>query len=207
MEYWESKFSTEGAMWQFEPSDSAAIALELFKTNGISKILIPGFGYGRNAKLFFDAGFEVTGIEISATAIDLAKSHGLNGTIHHGSVTDMPFGAQKYGGIFCYALLHLLNKPQRKKFIRDCFNQLESGGFLIFTVASRQMSYYGNGKLLSRDRFKIMNGLNVYFYDILALQKELAGFGTVEIREIAEPIKFMSGQEPLKLLLAICKKS
>ena len=63
MEYRESKFNLEGAMWHFEPSDSAAIALELFKTKGISNILIPGYGYGRNAKLFYDAGFKVTGQE------------------------------------------------------------------------------------------------------------------------------------------------
>lgn len=206
MEYWESKFNTEGAMWHFEPSDSAEIALELFKTNGITNILIPGFGYGRNAKLFYEAGFKVTGIEISATAIELAKSHGLNGTIHHGSVTDMPFDHQKFGGIFCYALLHLLSKPQRKKFVRDCYNQLESGGIMVFTVASKQMSYYGTGRALSKDRFRIMNGLNVYFYDTIALQKEFDGLGPVEIKALDEPIKFMTGQEPLKLLLVISRK-
>jgi len=193
-------------MWHFEPSDSAAIALELFKSNGINRILIPGFGYGRNAKLFYDAGFAVTGIEISATAIAMAKSHGLNNTIHHGSVTEMPFDEQKFGGIFCYALLHLLNKPQRKKFMHDCFNQLENGGIMIFTVASKQMSYYGNGRMLSNDRFRIMNGLYVYFYDSIALQREFDGFGELEIKALDEPIKFMKGQEPLKLLLAICRK-
>ena len=51
-EYWESRFKDEGAMWKFEPSDSALITLDLFKSNRINKVLIPGFGYGRNAKLF-----------------------------------------------------------------------------------------------------------------------------------------------------------
>lgn len=56
------------------------------------KILIPGFGYGRNAKTFIDNGCDVTGIEISKTAIDLAKEH-LKGNykLYHGSVADMPF--------------------------------------------------------------------------------------------------------------------
>ena len=207
MEYWESKYNTEGAMWHFEPSDSAAIALSLFKTNGISNILIPGYGYGRNAKHFEEAGIEVTGIEISATAIALARANGLKGTIHHGSVTEMPFNDRKFGGIFCYALLHLLNKPQRKKFIQACYNQLARGGIMVFTVASRQMSYYGSGRVLSKDRFRIMNGLNVYFYDTISLQREFAGCGIVEIKTIEEPIKFMIGQEPLKLLLIICRKT
>ncbi len=194
-------------MWQFEASDSAEIALELFKAQGINAILLPGYGYGRNARFFEDAGIEVTGIEISATAIALARTNGLKGTIHHGSVTDMPFDDRKFGGIFCYALLHLLNKPQRKAFVRACFSQLESGGIMIFTVASKQMSYYGNGRILSKDRFRIMNGLNVYFYDTIALQNEFKGFGRLEIKSVDEPIKYMTGQDPLKLLLVICKKN
>lgn len=206
MEYWESKFNTEGAMWHFEPSDASGLALELFKDHGIHAILLPGYGYGRNAKLFEDKGIEVTGIEISAAAIAIARANGLKGNIHHGSVTEMPFDDLKFGGIFCYALLHLLTRPQRKKFIQACFNQLESGGIMIFTVASKQMSYYGSGRILSKDRFRIMNGLNVYFYDTISLQKEFAGCGIVEIRAIDEPIKFMPDSDPLKLLLVICRK-
>jgi hypothetical protein len=71
-DYWETKFKEEGIAWKFEPSDSALIALDLFKANQLNKILIPGVGYGRNAKVFCDNGFNVTGIEISQTAIDLA---------------------------------------------------------------------------------------------------------------------------------------
>ncbi|HQN94485.1 MAG TPA: class I SAM-dependent methyltransferase [Prolixibacteraceae bacterium] len=132
IEYWDSRFKEEGAMWKFEPSDSAIIALDLFKSNGINKILIPGFGYGRNAKLFYDNGVNVTGIEISKSAIDLAKSNGLDCLIHHGSVVLMPFDSEQYNGIFCYALLHLLNKTERRFFLKSCFNQLKSGGLMIF---------------------------------------------------------------------------
>jgi hypothetical protein len=40
-EYWESRFKNEGAMWQFEPSDSALITMEHFILNKINEILIP----------------------------------------------------------------------------------------------------------------------------------------------------------------------
>ena len=80
--YWESRFKNEGAMWKFEPSDSAIYTLELFKNEQINDILIPGFGYGRNAKLFVDNGFKVSGIEISASAIELARINGIKCKIH-----------------------------------------------------------------------------------------------------------------------------
>lgn len=206
IEYWDSRFKEEGAMWKFEPSDSAIIALDLFKSNGINKILIPGFGYGRNAKLFYDNGFNVTGIEISKSAIDLAKSNGLDCLIHHGSVVLMPFDSEQYNGIFCYALLHLLNKTERRNFLKSCFNQLKSGGLMIFTVVSKQANMFGNGKLLSKDRFQIMKGLNVFFYDSESINKEFADVGLLEFKDIDEPIKHMIGQEPLKCKFVICRK-
>ncbi|NLU39686.1 MAG: class I SAM-dependent methyltransferase [Bacteroidales bacterium] len=206
IEYWDSRFKEEGSMWKFEPSDSAIIALDLFKSNGINKILIPGFGYGRNAKLFYDNGVNVTGIEISKSAIDLAKSNGLDCLIHHGSVVLMPFDSEQYNGIFCYALLHLLNKTERRNFLKSCFNQLKSGGLMIFTVVSKQANMFGNGKLLSKDRFQIMKGLNVFFYDSESINKEFADVGLLEFKDIDEPIKHMIGQEPLKCKFVICRK-
>jgi len=205
-EYWESRFKDEGAMWKFEPSDSALITLDLFKSNRINKILIPGIGYGRNAKLFHDDGFEITGIEISKSAIDLAKSIGLDCKIHHGSVTSMPFDNEHYGGIFCYALIHLLNKTARRIFLKSCYNQLKTGGLMIFTVVSKQANMFGNGRQLSKDRFEIMKGLNVYFYDSDSVKKEFADFGLTEFKDIEEPIKHMIGQESLKCKFVICRK-
>ncbi len=71
----------------------------------------------------------VTGIEISKTAIELAKKNNVNIDIFHGSVTDMPFDQKLYDGIFCYALIHLLNHNERVKFIKDCYNQLKPNGY------------------------------------------------------------------------------
>lgn len=109
--YWESKFRNGGALWSFEPSDSAIIALEIFNKNGFRNILIPGIGYGRNATPFIESGFRVTGIEISESAIEIAKSDKTDCTIYHGSVTAMPFDDMVYDAVFCYALLHLLLRP------------------------------------------------------------------------------------------------
>jgi SAM-dependent methyltransferase len=206
MEYWESRFNTEGVMWKFEPSDSALLALEIFKKNHFNKVLIPGAGYGRNAKLFHDSGFDVTGIEISKSAISLAKANGLNFKIHHGSVTSMPFDDQIYDGIFCYALIHLLNKSERRLFLRSCYRQLTLGGLMIFVVASDQMSLFGSGRLLSKNRYEISKGLKVFFYDSDSVSNEFSEFGMTECKDIDEQVKFMEGQEPVKMKLVICRR-
>jgi SAM-dependent methyltransferase len=205
-EYWESRFKNEGAMWKFEPADSAMYAVGLFKSNRISNILIPGIGYGRNAKLFIDNGFSVIGVEISKSAIELARSYGINSKIHHGSVMSMPFDNEKYEGIFCYAVIHLLNKRERRNFLKSCYNQLNENGLMIFVLASKDNSLFGNGKYISKDRYAIAKGLNVFFYDSDSVLKEFSDFGIIDCKDFEEPVKFMEGEAPVKLKLVICRK-
>ncbi len=63
------------------------MAKNFFIDQGVKDILIPGIGYGRNAKVFIDNGINVTGIEISKIAINLMEENELNIDIYHGSVT------------------------------------------------------------------------------------------------------------------------
>jgi len=73
MEIWESVYQNNKKMWGPQAAEVTASIMELFKELGLNKILIPGYGYGRNAQVFIQNGFDVTGIEISQTAINIAK--------------------------------------------------------------------------------------------------------------------------------------
>lgn len=135
MEFWESSFRKKQEMWGWEPADSAKMALDLFQKNGIKNILIPGFGYGRNAVVFLDQQIKVTGIEISETAIELAHQHlGDSIKVYHGATSSMPFDQESYDGIYCYALLHLLDATEREKLLADCYQQLSYGGYMVFVT-------------------------------------------------------------------------
>jgi SAM-dependent methyltransferase len=206
-DFWENKFREVKTMWGVQPSDSAIIAKDFFQEQQVNDILIPGVGYGRNAGLFISNGFRVTGIEISEYAINLArKEFELDFPIYHGSVTDMPFDKKKYDGIFSYALIHLLNKPERKQFIRNCYNQLKPNGYMIFTVVSNKAEMFGQGRLLSDSRYEISKGLRVYFYDLESANDEFKNFGLFELDEIDEPVKHMENEPPIKCIMVKCKK-
>ncbi len=90
-DYWDGRFKKEGRIWGDSPSSTAAYAIGLFSKDRVKTILVPGSGYGRNAKAFSDAGFAVTGIEVSGEAVDLAKEYAPKIRYHKGSVLDMPF--------------------------------------------------------------------------------------------------------------------
>jgi len=67
--FWEKIFEKEKTNWGFTPSDFAILTKDFFLIKKIKNILIPGIGYGRNAKIFHDNGINVEGIEISKIAI------------------------------------------------------------------------------------------------------------------------------------------
>ena len=206
-EFWETSFKEKQEMWGWEPADSVRKTLELFKNKNIKDILIPGFGYGRNAKYFIDNGLNVTGIEISETAIELAKKHfDKSVKIYRGSVTEMPFDRELYDGIFCYSLIHLLNEQDRMKLIEDCYKQLKPNGYMVFVTISKRDFRFGQGTEISKDTFEPWKGLNLFFYDLDSIKLDFENFGLIENEEINEPEIDIEGKPKQKFLYIICQK-
>jgi len=190
-EFWEEAFKSKQEMWGFIPAQSAIEAKDFFVRQQVKNILIPGIGYGRNAQVFVDNGLTVTGIEISKTAIALAEKHfGSSLNIHHGSVTQMPFDDKQYDGIFCYALIHLLDIDQRSKLLHDCYSQLADNGFLIFTTITKAAHTYGQGREIGKNRFEMFGGVNMFFYDHESILEEFGVYGLIDVKEIEENYPF-----------------
>ncbi|MGL5067725.1 MAG: class I SAM-dependent methyltransferase [Sarcina sp.] len=205
-EFWEENFVEKQAMWGFEPSNIATIVADYFATNNIKNILIPGVGYGRNIKPFTDNEIEVTGIEISQTAINIAKEKGINNKIYHGSVADMPFENKFYDGIASFALIHLLSEDERKKFINDCYNSLKPGGYMVFTAVSEKAPMYGNGTKLGENYYETTYGVKLFFYNSKSIKSEFENYGLVDFVEIDEFSKNHPSKPPINFLVIKCKK-
>lgn len=190
-EFWDQLFKSNQALWGFEPSPTTVLTHALFVNNKAQNVLIPGIGYARNAQIFKESGMTVTGIEISQTAIDLAHKHyGDDLMIHHGSVTEMPFDDNLYEGIYSYALIQLLDKNERQKFIQDCFNQLSDNGQMVFATVTKQAPLYGQGLGIGQDRFELSPGLTMFFYDRETIQDEFAQAGLYEVTEVTDIYPF-----------------
>ena len=190
-EFWEESFKVNREMWGFDPAKSTVLINDFFVEQSVKNVLILGIGYGRNAQLFRENGMKVTGIEISKTAIDLAHKHfGEDLLIHHGSATEMPFDENLYDGIYCYALLHLLDKNEREKLIQDCYDQLAENGFMVFATVSKKAPMFGQGIPISKDRFEVFGSVKMYFYDRESIEKDFANAGLFEIEEVDDIYPF-----------------
>lgn len=202
-EIWESTFLEKELIWGLDPTQSAIQASERFAKSGAKNVLIPGIGYGRNAKPFLAQGMSVTGIEISETAIKLARERlGLDVPIHHGSVTDMPYDDRRYDGIFCYGLLYLLDAPGRAKLLRDCHAQLTDGGQMIFSVVAKNAPMYRRGTRLDDDWYELVPGVRLYFYDAVTIAREFRDHGLVDVWDTEEP----AHGGPLPFINVACKR-
>lgn len=172
-EFWENAFKDKQLMWGRAPARSAVLAAERFEAWGVHDVLIPGIGYGRNARPFLERGMAVTGIEASATAIALARGEmGLELPIFYGSVAEMPFETREYDGIFCFGLAYLLDDDVRRGFLNACYRQLAPGGTMIMTVVSKEAPLHGGGTRL--------------IYDEDSIRREFGPVGLLEFSRVDE---------------------
>lgn len=206
-EFWEAAFIEKQEMWGLEPAASSIVTKDLFLENGTNHVLIPGIGYGRNARVFRENGMTVTGIEISRTAIDLARAQfGDDIHIHHGSVTAMPFDTKMYDGIFCFALIHLLDAQERMNLIAACFAQLAPGGYMVFVTISKKAPMYQKGTCIGPERYETLPGVRIFFYDADSVRKEFGAYGLVDCTDFIEPGKHSIDAPPLQFLMIRCRK-
>ncbi|MCD1295142.1 SAM-dependent methyltransferase [Methanocella sp. CWC-04] len=178
--YWDDRFSGEGKIWGDTPSRTAVYARDLFINDDVKSVLVPGAGYGRNASLFYNSGFDVTCIEISKEAINMGKEASPDLKFIHGSVLDMPCYGVQYDAIYCFNVLHLLYRDDRMAFIRKCLDTLNDGGSVFFTVFSEKEGSYGKGAEIEPDTFESKPGRPVHYFTDDDLRSHFKDFRVLE---------------------------
>jgi len=74
---------------------------------------------------------------------------------------------------------------------------------MIFTVISKKVPIYGQGRRLGEDLYERLPGLPMFFYDADSVAREFGPHGLVESIELDEP---SPGGGSLPFIHVICKK-
>lgn len=186
-EFWDKRFNEEGKVWGELPSKSAHHAMEFFRKHDIKSILVPGSGYGRNTRLFSSSGFNVTGIEISGTACNLAKQFDPASKVHEGSVLDMSFVPGTFNAIYCYNVLHLFCENDRRLFIQECIRKLGEPGLAFFTVFSEEEPSFGQGREVESNTCESRPGRPTHYFTEDDLREHFRAFEVIETGIVQEP--------------------
>jgi SAM-dependent methyltransferase len=162
-DYWDKRFRAEGRIWGDAPSATAALAEKMFRERGAKSVLVPGAGYGRHTAFFAERGYAVTGIEVSAGALALARPHPAV-ALRHGSVLDFPYAPGSFDAVYCFNVLHLFLAPDRARFLEKIFFALSDGGIAFFAVFSEEEPQYGKGPEVEPNTFESKPGRPVHFF-------------------------------------------
>ena len=204
--YWNQRFQNEGYVWGTSSSPTAEYATAIFRKNGVRKILVPGSGYGRNTRIFSEAGFEVTGIEISDTACEMAREYDPQSRIHNGSVLDMPLTPDQYDAIYCYNVLHLFRERERELCLQQCTDRVKDNGLLYFTVFSDREPSFGKGQEVEKNTFESRPGRPVHYFTETELLDYFKGFEIIKSGITEDPENHGEGPHTHVLLYILARK-
>jgi SAM-dependent methyltransferase len=186
-DYWDKRFEDEGKIWGELPSRTAQHAFELFRSANVESVLVPGSGYGRHTKFLSTCGFDVTGIEISSVACNLAREFDPLSRVYNASVLDMSFDTNRYDAVYCFNVLHLFRENDRYVFIEQCDNKLNRGGLMFFTVFSEKESSFGKGREVERNTFESRPGRPAHYFTATDLKTHFVKFDLVDMGIVEDP--------------------
>ncbi|MBN1412249.1 MAG: class I SAM-dependent methyltransferase [Spirochaetales bacterium] len=172
--YWNERYAKEGKIWGDMPSTTALYAKDLFLEKNVKTVLIPGFGYGRNAWVFVNESLVITGVEISDEAIKLAENEKIKMTILKSSLLDLEAG-DTYDAVYCSNFLHYFPKDERKKAVDKCLRFIKPSGYLFLAAFSEKDALYKKGKEVDENTFENEPGMPAHYFnedDFLALFKD-----------------------------------
>jgi SAM-dependent methyltransferase len=186
-DYWDRRFEDEGKIWGELPSRTAQYALELFRSANVKSVLIPGSGYGRHTKFLSTHGFDVTGVEISSVACNLAREFDPLSRFYNASVLDMSFDTNRYDAIYCFNVLHLFRENDRYVFIQQCDNKLNKGGLMFFTVFSEKELSFRQGREVERNTFESRPGRPAHYFTEADLKAHFVKYHLVDMGIVEDP--------------------
>lgn len=182
--FWDELLA-DGLAWGRAPSPAIAVLAERLRPG--APVLVPGCGYGRNARALAERGFRVTAYDFAPVAIARAQAEfGHPGIVYQQrAALDVPAGP--YAGVLCHFLLHLFRAAERRRLVAALVAALEPGGLLLVTGLSTRCAFYGNGEELEPRTWSNPGWVPIHFYTPDDLAAELAPLTILSSEERDEP--------------------
>lgn len=151
------KINFEGdESWSYTPIDISEFYDGFYK-NKSGKILEAGSGVGNNVVIFSKFGFDVTGIEISESRVNIAKQniskYNASASLLQGDVRSLPFDSESFDHVFSAGVVEHFDGTEEA--VQEMFRVLKPGGSAMISVPHRYTLYTIN-KLLQRGLEKII---------------------------------------------------
>jgi ubiquinone/menaquinone biosynthesis C-methylase UbiE len=154
------------------------------------KILEIGCGVGIDLVRFAKAGAQVTGVDLSQTAIDLAgknlSQHSLNGALKVMDGENLEYPDASFDIVYAHGVLQYTGDPE--KMVQEAFRVLRKGGEGIFMVYNR-ISWLNLMSQVTKVELEHEDAPVLRKYSIAEFKKLLKPFQSVRIVVERFPVK------------------
>jgi SAM-dependent methyltransferase len=145
-------------------------------------VLEVGCGAGVDLARYARGGAQVTGVDLSASAIDLARANfeqqGLAGRFEVADGEHLPFADSSFDIVYAHGVVQYTADPQR--LVDECRRVLKPGGQAIFQVYNR-ISWLNALSKLMKVGLEHDNAPVLLKFSIPEFRQLVAGFGQVRI--------------------------
>ena len=185
MEAWNQAWnSEEGRQDWVTPDPFVVEQLPLLQGTGAPRVLDLGFGVGRHALLFAQAGFTVYGIDMSENGLAYAQAWaertGVTLQLTNGDMSTLPYADQFFDVIVTWNVIYHGTSAVVKQTIQELERVLKPGGHLVCTLLSTRHNRYGRGQEIEPNIFVIPGAGEAshphHYFDEATARRYLANF-------------------------------
>ena len=170
---WEKEYQKHGLIWRGESKLDIREYLEK------GRVLEVGCGNGKSLKPLVSAGYEVTGLDLSGTAIGSLGDCGAG--LVHGDICEFR-SKKRFDAIVCRYVLGAMKETDREKAVENIGNLLKKNGFLFFEDFSIGDMRFGKGEKIEENTFRRGNGIIYHYFTPQEVKMLFSGFNELKIR-------------------------
>ncbi len=153
-------------------------------------VLEVGCGAGGDLARFANGGAEVSGVDLTAAAIALARANfsqqGLTGRFEVADGERLPYADNAFDLVYAHGVVQYTASPQQ--LVNECHRVLKPGGQAVFQVYNR-ISWLNALSKLMKVGLEHEDAPVLLKYSIGEFQRLLSGFNTVRIVPERFPVK------------------
>lgn len=198
MKDWDSLYKDKGIL-QKEPTKDVIEAVNLFKHEGLRRILDLGCGTGRHATYLLKKGFEVYGCDSSEKALEIAGSLLKKVQFKKCDMISLPYDDKFFDGILCYNVIQHGKIADIKKTVSEIRRVLRKGGFLFLVVISTKHPMYFSGEEIEPNTRINTTALDGYmphhFFTEREMREFFKDFKIVKLQHIKRPSELSLGKK------------
>jgi SAM-dependent methyltransferase len=176
---WEEHYRSGATLWRGSPYPLPELEIG-------SRVLDLGCGTGSTVIKAAEKGHEVTGLDISPSALEIASGRiserGLKAELIEMDITEPVIDMEKYDLVLSHYVLGALDREGRERASKNIGKWLKEGGLLSFEDLAVDDIRDGKGKEIEDGTFRKGSGIIQHFFTLEELEVTFSDLDTVEMK-------------------------